>query len=156
MRESNDDDSVRDQSLDGDPFAEESPYEVLGLERDADLAKVGSSLRAAQRRAERGSEDWQQAQAAAEALSDPRRRLTIDLFTVHETRLHEEIVRRYADVQFELVPEDIVTPMMQASDLAWGDPIDDFTLPAFPKVIFESMMPAPARDDELVVPDRKK
>jgi hypothetical protein len=156
MRDSNDDDSVRDQGLDGDRFEEDSPYEVLGLDRDADLAKVGWSLRAAQRRAGRGSEAWLRAQAAATALSDPRRRLASDLFTFHETRLHEEIVRRYAAVQFELVPDDIVTPMMQASDLAWGDPIDDFTLPAVPRVIFETMMPAPAREDELVVPDRKK
>ena len=156
MKETNDDDPVYDPNLDSDPFAEESPYAVLGLDRDADLAKVSSSRRAAQKRAERGSEDWLRAQAAAEALSDPRRRLAIDLFTIHETRLHEEIVRRYAAVQFELVPDDIVTPMMQASDLAWGDPIDDFTLPAVPRVIFENMMPAPAREDELVVPDRKK
>ncbi|MCM2316216.1 MAG: hypothetical protein NDJ92_13800 [Thermoanaerobaculia bacterium] len=156
MRESNDDDPVRDQSLDGDPFAEESPYEVLGLDRDADLAKVTASLRAVQKRAERGSEDWLRAQAAAEILSDPRRRLAVDLFTIHETRLHEEIVRRYRNVQFELVPDDIVTPMMQASDLAWGDPVGDFTRPAFPRVIFENMLPAPAREDELVVPDRKK
>jgi hypothetical protein len=38
----------------------------------------------------------------------------------------------------------------------WGDPVDEFTVPAVPKVIFESMMPPPPREDELVVPDRKK
>ncbi|MGK2858856.1 MAG: hypothetical protein ACSLFQ_16785 [Thermoanaerobaculia bacterium] len=133
-----------------------SPYEILGLDRNADLAMVRWSLRAAQRRAERNGEAWTRAETASETLSDPRSRLAIDLFTVNETRLHDEIVRRYADVQFELVPEDIVTPMMQASDLAWGDPVDDFLVPAVPNVVFESMLPTPSGENEIVVPDRRK
>lgn len=156
MSDSDDENVALEPACDDDPFAEESPYAILGLDRNADLSKVKSALRVARRRAERGGESWTKAKAAADALSDPRRRLAIDLFAVHETMLHQEIVRRYADVQFELVPDDIVPLMMQASDLVWGDPVDDFTVPAVPKVIFESMMPPPPREDELVVPDRKK
>lgn len=156
MSNSYDENAVLEPAGEDDPFAEESPYAILGLDRNADLSKVKSALRVARKRAERSGGNWRKAEAAADALSDPRRRLAIDLFAVHETMLHREIVRRYADVQFELVPDDIVPLMMQASDLAWGDPVDDFTVPAVPKVIFESMMPPPPREDELVVPDRKK
>lgn len=156
MSDSDEEKQVLEPACDGDPFAEESPYAILGLDRNADLSKVRSALRVARRRAERIGGSWAKAKTAADALCDPRRRLAIDLFAVHETKLHQEIVRRYADVRLELVPDDIVPLMMQASDLCWGDPVDEFSVPAVPKVIFESMMPAPPREDELVVPDRKK
>lgn len=148
--------NVPDANFSNDPFAEENPYDVLGLDRNADRAKIKSSYRALQKRAKRGDETWMKAQIANEALTKPRKRLAIDLFTVYETRLHQEIVRRYSEVRFDLVPKDIVPQLMQASDLEWGDLVEDFEVPSVPRVIFESMMPAPPREDELVVPDRKK
>lgn len=147
---------IPDANFSSDPFAGENPYEVLGLDRNADRAKIKSSYRAIQKRAKRGDETWINAQIANEALTKPRKRLEIDLFTVHETRLYQEIVRRYSEVRFDLVPEDIVPQLMQASDLEWGDPTAEFHVPAVPRVSFESMMPAPPREDELVVPDRRK
>ena len=147
---------VPDAIFSNDPFAEENPYEVLGLDRNADRAKIKSSYRAIQKRAKRGEETWMKAQLANEALTKPRKRLAIDLFTVRETRLHQEIVRRYGELRFELVPRDIVPQLMQASDLEWGDPTGDFAVPQVPRVIFETMMPAPPRENELGVPDRKK
>jgi hypothetical protein len=45
---------------------------------------------------------------------------------------------------------------MHASDVEWGDPFTDFDVPDVPNVVFENMLPAPPRGDELVVPDRRK
>ena len=156
MSGTNDEREPDELDLLGGRFGRENPYELLELDRDAEPARVRAALRSILKRAAPGDENAARAQAAADQLLDPRRRLAIDLFTVRESRLFDEIVRRYADAQLELVPEDVVTEMMRASDLEWGDPVDEFEVPQVPKVCFESMMPAPARDDELVVPDRKK
>lgn len=143
------------EALQGDPFAGESPYAILGVDRDSDDAGIRSAFRARLRRAVDEGER-QTVRDAHEALARPRSRLLHDLFAPRDTRLHEEIVRRYGAVGFELEPNDSSTLLMHASDLAWGDPVGDFEVPDVPKVVFESMLPAPPRGDELVVPDRRK
>jgi hypothetical protein len=139
----------------GHPPAPASPYEILGVDRDTDAAGLRSALRSLLRRA-RTDEERQKARAAFEALTRPRTRLTLDLFTPRETRLYDEIVRRYGTVRFELVPDDLAPLLMHASDVEWGDPFTDFDVPDVPNVVFENMLPAPPRGDELVVPDRRK
>jgi hypothetical protein len=139
----------------GDPIAGPSPYEILGVDRDADTAGLRSALRSLLRRAET-EQEREKAKAAFDALTHPRTRLTLDLFTPRESRLYDDIVRRYSSVRFELVPDDVAPLLLQASDIEWGEPFTDFEVPEVPKVVFENMLPAPPRGDELVVPDRRK
>jgi hypothetical protein len=139
----------------GDPLAEGNPYATLGVDRDADMAGVRSAFRAKLRRAE-SDEERAALHEALDALTHPRSRLLLDLFAPRESRLHDEIVRRYGALVFELEPDDLSPLLMCASDLEWGDPVDDFEVPGVPRVVFESMLPAPPRGDELVVPDRRK
>jgi len=138
-----------------DPLTGESPYEVLGVDHDTDAAGLRSAFRSLLRRIESGR-DREQAKAAFDALTSPRTRLTLDLFAPRESRLYDEIVRRYGAVRFDLGTEDSAPLLMHASDLEWGEPFTDFEVPEVPRVVFENMLPAPPRGDELVVPDRRK
>lgn len=139
----------------GDPLAGSSPHEVLGVDRDTDTAGLRSAFRSLTRRVE-SDEARENARAAFEALARPQSRLTLDLLTPRESRLHDEIVRRYGGVRFELMPEDFEPMTTSASDLEWGEPFAGFEVPDVPKVLFENMLPAPPRGDELVVPERRK
>lgn len=134
---------------------EESPYEILGVDRDTDAAGIRSAFRSLARRCA-DEPERRRLERALEALTSPRERLVLDLFTPRESRLHEEIVRRYEAVTFELAPADAAPLLMLASDLESADPVEEFEVPPVPVVVFESMLPAPLRGDELVVPDRRK
>lgn len=139
----------------GNPGAGERPYDVLGVGRDSDSAGLRSAFRSRMRHAE-NDEESEKVRVAFDALSRPRTRLMLDLFTPRESRLYDEIVRRYGAVRFELPPDDLAPLLMRASDVEWGEPFADFEVPEVPRVVFESMLPSPPRGDELVVPDRRK
>ncbi|MFA6955095.1 MAG: hypothetical protein WC538_04400 [Thermoanaerobaculia bacterium] len=155
MSEQDETNTMSGQWPSGGPIAGQSPYDILGVDRDADAAGLRSALRSLLRRAGTDQER-EMAEAAFDALTRPRVRLTLDLFAPRESRLYDEIVRRYASVRFELVPDDVAPLLMQASDMECGEPFTDFEVPDVPRVVFENMLPAPPRGDELVVPDRRK
>jgi DnaJ-class molecular chaperone len=138
-----------------DPFDGASPYEILGVDRDADLAAIRSAFRRLTRNAA-DAEARHRLAGAFDALTRPRRRLMLDLLTPAIEGQHMEIVRRYGSVRMETSAGNVAIPMMEASDLGRGDLTADFEVPDVPRVVFESMLPAPLRGDELVVPDRRK
>jgi len=138
-----------------DPIVGESPYEILGVDHDTDAAGLRSAFRSQLRRIE-DEPEREEVSAAFDALIRPRTRLALDLLTPRESRLYDEIVRRFGAVSFELATDDFAPLLMRASDVEWGEPFTDFEVPEVPKVVFENMLPAPPRGDELVVPDRRK
>lgn len=137
--------------LENDPYASESPYDVLGVDRDDDRSKIKSAYRAIQKRARRGDELWTKAQVANEGLTKPKKRLLVDLFIVLERRAWDEIVRRYGDLSFEIVPSNLAPLLLRATDVEWGTVTDDFAQPAVPKVTFVRTIPGPPDADEDVV-----
>ena len=142
--------------LSGDPFAEENPYTVLGVDRSADRSIVKKAYRALQRKAKRGDQLWMKIQHANESLTKPAKRLKTDLFVVYERKMYNEIQRRYRDVSFDLVPEDLTPSLVAVSDLSWGETEDCFELPAVPKVEFEEMVPEPPSRSEVFLIGRRK
>jgi len=155
MNDQDDSISHPDELRPEDPIAGESPYEILGVDHDTDAAGLRSAFRSLLRRVE-GNPEREKVSAAFDALICPRTRLALDLVTPRESRLYDEILRRYGSVSFELATDDFAPLLMRASDVDRGDPFTDFEVPDVPKVVFENMLPAPPRGDELVVPDRRK
>lgn len=145
-----------DIELSGDPFAEENPYSVLGVDRSADRSVVKKAYRALQRKAKRGDELWMKIQHANESLTKPAKRLKTDLFVVYERKLYNEIQKRYGDVSFDLVPEDLTPALVAVSDLSWAETADCFELPEVPKTEFEEMVPDPPSHSEVFLIGRRK
>jgi len=141
----------RSLELENDPYSEEDPYQVLGVARDADRAKIKAAYRNLQKRARRGDDVWTKAQVANESLTKPKKRLLVDLFVLSELRLYDEIVRRYGEVSFEAVPRDLAPLLLRVSDLEWGSMTDDFSVPDLPRIVFSRLSPRPLETDEEIV-----
>ena len=88
--------------LNRNPYAGRTPYDVLRVDRDADVTAVKRAYIQRSKECKRGSEEWQEVQTSKQALTDCKRRLLIDLYCFEEKREYMMLVEKYGHSTFEL------------------------------------------------------